>query len=378
MIGQCVRARTFDVFVLKTPNPIQLRLVQPVQQHLKFFFGFAGIADDEGRTDRHVGAGVAPGGDFGERAFGSRRACHTAQRIRVSMLKGHIQIRQDQPVGHKRHQIAYMGVGIDIVHPNPSAQTSQIVGQIQNGEFAVAVFPVGAIGRGVLADHQQFFHAVFDQLFRLAHDGPNRTRRQFAAHVGDDAELAGVVAALGDLQIAVMPGRQLHALGRQKIDKRVGVGRNGGVDRIQNLFVLVRACHRQNPGVCAGDVLRLGPQTACHDHPPIFVQRLANGLKTFGLGAVQKSASVHDDGICAAVFGADRIAFGAKARQDPFTVHQSLRTAKRDHPDGRLIVTSVITSIVWHFGRSQIGAKIGWIAHDRLDTGNDRQRPAMA
>src|SRR2546427_10339619 len=39
----------------------------------------------------------------------------------------------------------------------------------------------------------------------------HRTRNQIAAHGGNDAEGAAVVAALGNLQVGVVPGRELDA-----------------------------------------------------------------------------------------------------------------------------------------------------------------------
>ena len=77
---------------------------------------------------------------------------------------------------------------------------------------------------------------------------------QAAAHVGDDAEFALVIAALGNLEIAVMARGQADAAGGQQIDKRVGVWRHGGVHCVQHLFVLMRSGHRQYLGMCAGDV----------------------------------------------------------------------------------------------------------------------------
>jgi hypothetical protein len=55
---------------------------------------------------------------------------------------------------------------------------------------------VDAIGRGVLADHQQFARARCDQLFRLAQHRVDPPAGQLAAQLRDDAEAAGMVAAL--------------------------------------------------------------------------------------------------------------------------------------------------------------------------------------
>ena len=47
MIGQVVGARAGDVLILKTANPVELRLIHPIEQGLKLCFSLAGIADDE-------------------------------------------------------------------------------------------------------------------------------------------------------------------------------------------------------------------------------------------------------------------------------------------------------------------------------------------
>jgi hypothetical protein len=68
VIGQGVRPRAGDVFVFEASDPVELRLVQPVEQGLELRLGLAGVADDEGRAQGDVGADRAPGPR-------SRRAC---------------------------------------------------------------------------------------------------------------------------------------------------------------------------------------------------------------------------------------------------------------------------------------------------------------
>ena len=82
-------------------------------------------------------------------------------------------------------------------------------------------------------------------------------------------------------------------------------------------------------------------QTTRDDHAAIFVQGLANRLKAFGLGAVQKPAGVHDHGIRAAVVGRNSIAFGTQPGQDAFAVHQCLWAPQRHHTDGGLAGTAI-------------------------------------
>jgi hypothetical protein len=60
VVGQGVRAGAGDVLVLEAADAVELRLVEPVEQVPEFRLGLAGVADDEGRAQREVGAGRAP------------------------------------------------------------------------------------------------------------------------------------------------------------------------------------------------------------------------------------------------------------------------------------------------------------------------------
>jgi len=184
-----------------------------------------------------------------------------------------------------------MGVGIDVVQPHPSTQLAKLAGQIGDMAAHLAVFPrvhvvfaVQPVGAGVLTDDQQFLHACLDQLFSLAQHGMGGAGRQFSAHVGDDAELALVIAALGNLEIAVMARCQADAGRGQKIDKGVGRGRHGAVDGVQHLFVLVGACDGKDIWMVFADIIRLRPQTAGHDDLAVLLERLADCVEAFGLG----------------------------------------------------------------------------------------------
>ena len=116
------------------------------------------------------------------------------------MLERNVEVGQDQPVGHQRNQLAHVGVGVDVVQAHPwlvvAAQAAKItreVGDVGAMAAIFGVFDVDAVSRRVLANHQQFFNAILDQLFSLAQHGMGRAALQFAAHVGNDAELALVV-----------------------------------------------------------------------------------------------------------------------------------------------------------------------------------------
>ena len=93
------------------------------------------------------------------------------------------------------------------------------------------------------------------------------------------------------------------------------------MDGIQNLLILMRSGDGQYARMRAGDIFRIGPQTAGDDHLAVLMQSLTNRLKTFGLRAVKKAAGVDNHRLCAGVIGADGIALRAQAGQNALAVN---------------------------------------------------------
>ena len=63
---------------------------------------------------------------------------------------------------------------------------------------------------------------------------------------------------------------QGHTGRGQQVNERIGAGRHGGVYRIENLFVLVRACHGKDAGMVFADVIRFSAQAAGDDDLAVF------------------------------------------------------------------------------------------------------------
>ncbi len=63
---------------------------------------------------------------------------------------------------------------------------------------------VDAVGRGILTDDQQFLDAGIDKSLGFADHRMRRARHEPSAHIRNDAKLALVIAAFGNLQIAVV------------------------------------------------------------------------------------------------------------------------------------------------------------------------------
>ena len=152
------------------------------------------------------------------------------------------------PLGHQRDDLVDMRIGIDVVQPHPDAEFAERARQIDEfrAHLAVAplargVFDVDAIGGGVLRDDQQLLHAGFDQFLGLAQHIGGRARDQIAAQARDDAEGAAIVAAFGNLQIGVVPRRELDAFRRHQVEERIVLRRHGAVHGLDHAFILLRA-----------------------------------------------------------------------------------------------------------------------------------------
>jgi hypothetical protein len=198
------------------------------------------------------------------------------------------------------------------------------------------VLDIDPVGRGVLADDQKLACARRDQLFRLAQHSVDPAAGELSAQVRDNAEGAGVIAALGNLEIAVMARRQLDVgVGRlrDQIDKRPLRRRCVLMHRLDHLFVLMRAGDREHLRMRGADRVGLVAHAPRDDDAAILGDCLADRGETFFLGAVEEAASVDQNHVGAGVIGAHRIAVCAQAREDALAVDQRLGTTERDHAD---------------------------------------------
>ena len=131
------------------------------------------------------------------------------------MLEGNVEIGQDLALGHQRDDLVDMRIGIDVVQAHPGAERAELVGEIEEARPHLAIAPearlileVDAIGARVLGDDEELLHPGAHQPLGLAQHVAGRARDEIAAQLRDDAEAAAVVAALGDLQIGVVPRRR--------------------------------------------------------------------------------------------------------------------------------------------------------------------------
>jgi hypothetical protein len=182
-------------------------------------------------------------------------------------------------------------------------------------------------------------------------DGP---AGQPAPHRRDDAERALVVAALGDLQVRVVAGGQLDALGRHQVDEGV-VGRGDVlVHRAHDLLVGLGTGDTQHVRVFLQDALGPGAQAAGDQHLAVSRHRLADGLEGLVHGLVDEATGVHDHQVGILV-GLDRlVALRAQARQEALGVHERLGAAQADESD-----TCWHAKAVRRFGRAMVARRKG-------------------
>ena len=273
----------------------------------------------------------------------------------MAVLQRYIQVGQHQASCHQRNHLVHTRVGVHIVQAHPGTvglgQLAQGLDQFEHARLdglAVvktgAVFDVHAVGRGVLTDHQQFLDAAFKQGTGLTQHVADRARHQVAAHRRDDAESAAVVAAFADLEVGVMPRRELDAGDAKRIGHQIdkGVVRLGQVQvhRVHDFLGGVRARDGEHAGVhlfdqVAAAVAGLGAQATGDDDLAVGRQRFADGVQAFAHGVVNEAAGVDDDQVSALESLGGFVTLGAQAGQDQFGIGQRLRAAQADKTDAR-------------------------------------------
>ena len=93
-----------------------------------------------------------------------------------------------------------------------------------------------------------------------------------------------MIAALRDLQIAVMPRRELQPRIGHQVEERVRRHRGGFVDGADDFLILMRAGNGEDVGEAFADRLRFLAHAAGDDHAAVFGNRLADRLEAFLLG----------------------------------------------------------------------------------------------
>ena len=91
-----------------------------------------------------------------------------------------------------------VGIGVEEAQP---AEVRDAGEPVEEGGEAVLQAEIFAVAGGVLADERDLARAAGDEGFGFGDDGLETPGAELAAQVGNDAEAAGVVAALGDFDV---------------------------------------------------------------------------------------------------------------------------------------------------------------------------------
>ena len=118
------------------------------------------------------------------------------------MLEWNVEIFADVVMaGDGREQAAGDAVGVGVEEAEP-AEAFDAGERVEEGGEAVLEAEVFTVAGGVLADEGDLPDAAGDELLGFGDDRLEAAGAELAAQVGDDAEGARVVAALGDLDVS--------------------------------------------------------------------------------------------------------------------------------------------------------------------------------
>src|SRR4029077_19819503 len=111
-----------DILIFEATDAIESRFAQPIEQDREVLLGFAGEADNEGRTDGEVRTHLTPALNALQGFFLMRWPPHRLQHARARVLKRNIEIRQYATVRHQRQDLVDLRIGIDIVQAHPGTE----------------------------------------------------------------------------------------------------------------------------------------------------------------------------------------------------------------------------------------------------------------
>ena len=272
----------------------------------------------------------------------ARGPLHAAQYAGARVLERDVEVGQYAAFGHQRDHAVDVGIGIDVVESNPDAELAEcrcepLEARLVRApaKLARGMADVDAVGARVLRDHEQLLDPRLRQPLSLAHHVRDRATHEIAAHRGDDAERAAVIAAFGDLEIGVVARGQLDALRRKQVEERIVGRRKMRVHRADDRRVVLGPADREHVRMPREDLLRLRAQATRDDDLAVLGQRLADRVEGFFDGSGDEAAGVHDDEIGVRILRDRLVALGAQLGQDALGIDQGLRTAEAREADPR-------------------------------------------
>ena len=103
-----------------------------------------------------------------------------------------------------------VGIGVEEADPAQLFDLRQPLQQQRQPIFQAEVF---AVAGGVLPDQRDLAHALLRQALRFGDDGLKAARAKLAAKLRNNAERAGMIAALGNLDVGRVLRRRQNARG---------------------------------------------------------------------------------------------------------------------------------------------------------------------
>ena len=210
----------------------------------------------------------------------------------------------------------------------------------QIGE-AVREPQIFAVAGGVLADQVDFADALLEEAGGLGDDGFEAPAAEGAAILGDHAEGAGMIAALGDLHVGEVARGGENARGEVVIE----VGLQGVGIRFQpfadgdDAFQFVGADEGVDFGQFLADIAAVAFDQAAGDDQFagaadfLVLGHLEDGVDRFLLGGVNEAAGVDDEYVGLIGMGGEFVAFGDELPHHDFTIDEVFGTAQTDETD---------------------------------------------
>ena len=208
--------RPFLVRVGEHADVVERVVAEKRAQLVDIGLGFAGEADDERGAERDAGDPLANAREEPVVGLARAGALHALEHGVRRMLQRQIDVVADLvALRHRRERVFVNRRRVQIEEADPLEAVDRVQFAQQASEGA-ALVAVDAVEGRVLRDEQELFDAARGQRARFADDRVARPAPVLAAQRRDDAERALVVAALGDLDVRVVPRRGQEA-------RRVGV-----------------------------------------------------------------------------------------------------------------------------------------------------------
>ena len=292
------------VGILKAPHVLEPLLANELFEQLEILFRLAGKACDQRGSQRQPWNPAPQLSEQLEQEARVSPSAHRKQKPVRGVLDRHVDVLGDfRLAGNRVDQLVRKDARIGVVQSNPShvhlAKSPQKLVQLG------ATRQVMAEGGEILSDQVQLDRARSGQIRGLGDDVRDRSGALSASQLGDDAEGAGVVAALRNFQVRgearkrVDPRRlgivdvfrigddlSRRDLRRQQIrDLRVG----RGAEEVIHFRHLLRQLRSVALRQAAGDHQRFAAARF------LLLRQAKDGVDRFLLRRIDKAARIHHD-----------------------------------------------------------------------------------